>query len=229
MITPSLLLSIRGQKNPDDKRRKGERQFWGSVAENYDEWRESAFKDLYKVFRAKITDYLQAEDFALEIGTGTGDIAFDAARKCEKVVGIDISSEMIAIANKKRSESNLENLSFQVEDAYKLPFNERSFSKVIACNSLQTMKDPAKAIREGRRVLKERGEFISVTYCFGDSGLIEQIKLIKWVILFGKPRYWQNFRSSNLISHFEDAGLEILENEIIWVRPYVLFLRCRKM
>lgn len=216
-------------KNVDDKRKQAEQELWSKVAKIYDQWIESAFRDQYDVFRAKISSCIQQDDVVLEVGTGTGDMAVHIAPKAKKVVGIDISPEMIAIARRKNSELNLKNLMFQVEDAYRLPFVESSFTKVICCNSLQTMKEPFKAIREGKRVLKEKGEFISITYCFGDSGFLEQLKLIKWIILCGKPKYWHNFTSNELIAYFKRAGFEIIEKEAIWEKPVVLFLRCRKV
>ncbi len=229
MISPAFSSPDKQLKNVDDKRKQDERKFWNKLAKIYDQWIEDAFSDQYDMFRAKICSYIQQDDAVLEIGTGTGDIAFHVASEAKKVVGIDISPEMIAEAVRKNSELNLKNLTFQVEDAYSLPFAESSFTKVVSCNSLQTMKEPFKAIMEGKRVLKEGGEFISITYCFGDSGFLEQLKLIKWIILYGKPKYWLNFTTNGLTACFEKAGFEIIERETMWEKPDVLFLRCRKL
>ncbi len=81
---------------------------------------------------------------------------------------------------------------------------------------------------EGKRVLKDGGEFISITYCYGDSGFLEKAKLIKWVILYGLPKYWLNFTRDELIGYFEKTGFKIMEKEDIWKKPVVLFLRCGK-
>ncbi|MFZ3166958.1 MAG: methyltransferase domain-containing protein [Candidatus Methanoperedens sp.] len=229
MILLAFISPDKKLKNIDDKRKQGERIFWSKIAKIYDRWIESAFRDQYDVFRAKISSYIQPGDAVLEVGTGTGDIAFHIAPIARKVVGIDISPEMITVASRKCSELNLKNLTFQVEDAYRLPFAESYFTKVVSCNSLQTMKEPFKAIIEGKRVLKEGGEFICITYCFGDSGFLEQLKLIKWIILYGKPKYWLNFTSNGLIACFEKAGFEIIRKEVVWKKPVALFLRCRKV
>jgi len=220
--------SINMNEDPEDERKKGERKFWSRVARTYDQWIEKAFKGQYEVFREKVRLYIQPDDVVLEIGTGTGDIAFHIAPFCKKVVGIDISPEMIAIARQKNFESSLENLTFQAEDAYNMPFAGSSFSKVICCNSLQTMKEPLKVIQEGKRVLNEGGDFISITYCFDDSSFLEQLKLIKWILLYGKPKYWFNFKSNDLIDDFKKGGFEVIEKEFIWEKPVVLFLRCKK-
>jgi ubiquinone/menaquinone biosynthesis C-methylase UbiE len=224
MFMPVLL----HMNSVDVKRKKNERKYWNRISRIYDSWIEKAFEDQYAEFRLKFGSSVQPTDTVLELGTGTGDIALHIAPHCKEVVGIDLAPEMITIANGKRSVWNLENISFQVEDAYNLPFDEFSFDKVICCNVLQTMKDPLRAITEGRKVLKDGGDFISITYCFGDSSFWELLKLIKWVILYGKPRYWINFTRNDLIANFKRADFEILEDEDIWKTPVVLFLRCKK-
>lgn len=229
MIPLCFISQVRKTINQEYERKSDEQKFWNKVAKIYDQWIESAFDDQYKVFRAKINSYTHSDDVVLEIGTGTGDIAFSISPRCKQVVGIDISPEMIAKANMKNSELKIENLTFQVEDAYNLSFSGSSFTKVICCNSLQTMKEPFNAIEEGKRVLKEGGEFISITYCFGDSDFLDRLKLIKWIILYGKPKYWHSFTINELVTNFKSAGFQIIEKEVIWEKPVVLFLRCRKV
>lgn len=220
---------VKKTKNRVNKRKKSEQKFWNKVANRYDRWIERAFEDQYIEYREKISSYIRPNDEVLEIGTGTGDITFQIADKCKKVIGTDISPKMIKIANRKNSNRNFKNLSFQVEDSYDLSFDDSIFDKVICCNAFQVMKEPIKAIKEGRRVLKEDGELISITYCYGDSELTEQLKLMKWVLLYGMPKYWKNFKRDELINLFEKTNFEIIEKKDVWKKPVALFLRCRKI
>ncbi len=212
----------------DEKRIASEKRFWSKTAKKYDSWLDRAFKDQYVKFKLKTAQYINKNDSVLEIGTGTGEIAFHIAPLCKTLKGVDIAPEMIEIANKKKSKLKINNLSFSVGDAYNLPFPDSSFDKVITCNSLQTMKEPEKAILDGKRVLKPGGEFISITYCFGDSSIFERLKLIKWVILYGMPVYWKNFTRKALKALFKQANFQILEQEDVWKKPVVLFIRGRK-
>ena len=214
--------------NNMEKRIKSEQKFWNKVAKRYDRWIERAFEDQYIEYRAKITSYIKPNDVLLEIGTGTGDISFLIADKCKKVIGTDISPKMIEIANIKISNKNFKNLSFQVEDAYNLSFPDSYFDKIICCNAFQAMKDPINAIKEGKRVLKENGEFLSITYCFGDSGIFEQLKLMKWVLLYGMPRHWKYFTRKQLSNLFRNEFFDINEEVDVWKKPVALFLRCKK-
>jgi ubiquinone/menaquinone biosynthesis C-methylase UbiE len=210
----------------EDKRREGERKFWDKMARQYDNWIEDAFSEQYKINKSKLSSIVKTEDEILEIGCGAGDITYHLAPKCSRIIGTDLSPEMIAAA--KSRELKYDNLAFQVEDSYNLSFSDSMFDKVICVNALQVMKEPGRAVQEGLRVLKEGGEFASITYLFGQSGLVEYFKLTKWVIKYGKPKYWHNFKQDQLTQIFRDAGFEIINEEIIWKKPQVLFLRCRK-
>lgn len=214
----------------DESRKIGERKFWNKTAPKYDNWVESAFSGQYHSIKSKLSSYIQPGDTILDLGTGTGEIAFHISKNCKKCIciGTDISSEMIAVAQSKIKERGQNNLTFQAEDAYNLSFPDATFDKIVCVNALQTMKDPINAIKECYRVLKPGGEFLSFTYCFGDSSLWEQLKLAKWVILYGTPRYWTNFTRKDLANKFKNVGFMILESEDVWQKPVILFLRCKK-
>ncbi|MFP4654669.1 MAG: hypothetical protein ACLFMM_03180 [Methanohalobium sp.] len=48
------------------------------------------------------------------------------------------------------------------------------------------------------------------------------------MILYGKPKYWHNFKSGELVDIFQKSGFEIIEREWVWEKPAVLFLRPQK-
>jgi ubiquinone/menaquinone biosynthesis C-methylase UbiE len=212
----------------DSKRIAGERRFWNKVAREYDNWIANAFPDQYIVNKAKLLSVIQPEDTILEIGCGAGDMAFHLSPNCKKIMATDLSPDMISVAKRRLSKSEHDNLTFQVEDSYNLSFSDNSYDKVICINALQVMKEPNRAVGEGFRVLKDGGDFLSITYLFGESGIVEYFKLTKWVIRYGKPKYWHNFKRGKLVKIFQDAGFIIEYDEIIWKKPKVLFLGCKK-
>ena len=212
----------------DERRKQEEAKFWSKVAPQYDDWVDSAYMDQYVAFRREMRGLIDSHDLVLDMATGTGNIAFHIAPHVSAVVGIDNSAKMIDIAEAKLEATNLNNVVFLVEDAYDLPFDDGIFDSVVCVNALQTMAEPLRAIEEGARVLREGGEFISVTYAFGDSGPLEYLKLARWVIRFGRPKYWSNFKTKDLQGLFEEAGLEIIGSKRVWDRPVVEMVRARK-
>ena len=93
----------------------------------------------------------------LDVGTGTGEIAFLMASRGGNVTGIDITPAMIELAEKKMEEKNLPKVDMMVGDALDLPFDECTFDCVTSGYMLRNVTDIPKAISEMHRVLKAGG------------------------------------------------------------------------
>ncbi|HEV2067566.1 MAG TPA: bifunctional demethylmenaquinone methyltransferase/2-methoxy-6-polyprenyl-1,4-benzoquinol methylase UbiE [Thermomicrobiales bacterium] len=97
---------------------------------------------------------------ALDVATGTGDLAFaihDAG--VPEVVGLDFSTEMIAKARKK-ARKRPHGVEFMVGDGMNLPFDDATFDACTISFGLRNMEDYTAAIREMSRILKPGGKFI---------------------------------------------------------------------
>ena len=121
--------------------------FWKTRAEKYEElqWvKDDEFMDRF-LDAAK----LHPEDVVLDIGTGVGKVASAASPHVEKVVGIDISLDMIGKAG---------NGEFLQQDVRELEFEDEAFDKVLARMVLHHVTDGIeKAVGECYRVLKPGG------------------------------------------------------------------------
>jgi len=92
----------------------------------------------------------------LDIATGTGDLAFEAARQRygADVYGLDISNEMLEIARRRPGG---ENIRWQTGDAMALPYGDQTFDAVTHGYLLRNVTDIAKTLAEQYRVLKPGG------------------------------------------------------------------------
>ena len=114
---------------------------------------------------------LGSEDIVLDIGCGSGKAARLAAKICTngKVIGIDPSAAMIRLSN-NNTEGKLINLKFKKGCAEKIPVANKSFTKVIAINSLHHWQDYKKGLIEVVRILCPGGSFfISNDIVDGDT------------------------------------------------------------
>jgi SAM-dependent methyltransferase len=68
----------------------------------------------------------------LELGAGTGRLAVELARRGRRVVGIDASPDMTALANERRQQLSMDGIAFSTADATTYRANRR-FDAVIAC------------------------------------------------------------------------------------------------
>ena len=108
----------------------------------------------------------------LDIGTGFGDPALDAARAVApegKVVGVDLSEERLKQARQRARRHNLSNVEFQEMDALQLRFPDDSFDAVISRLVVVYYADPSPFLAEIRRVLKPGGRAALATWSSGEG------------------------------------------------------------
>ena len=95
----------------------------------------------------------------LDVACGTGIVARDAARRLGptgRCVGVDLNRGMIAVARSIGSSGDPP-IEWLEADALDLPFPSKSFDVVLCQQGLQFFPDRAKALREMRRVLVDKG------------------------------------------------------------------------
>mgnify|MGYP000514461013 CR=1 FL=1 len=96
----------------------------------------------------------------LDVGCGTGRHAVEFARAGAHVTGVDFSNGML---EKARAKAGAESVRFIHQDAATtLPFEPRSFDRVISCLVVDHVKDLAAFFSELRRVCRDDG-FIVVS------------------------------------------------------------------
>ena len=102
---------------------------------------------------------------ALDIATGTGDFAFDLARRPEVtwVVGMDFTREMLTIANGKATRQKLSGqTTFTTGDAHSLPFKDDQFICATVGFGIRNFIDLPTALREMVRVVRPGGRVVSL-------------------------------------------------------------------
>ena len=100
----------------------------------------------------------------LDVGTGTGEIAFHVARTAGEgstVVGVDITPRMLELAERKERDLGLSvKIDWQVGDALDLQFPDGSFDLVTSGYMLRNVCDIQKAVCEMHRVLAPGGKVV---------------------------------------------------------------------
>ena len=114
-----------------------------------------------------------AQGPALDVSTGTGDLAFQLARSnvVDWVVALDLLPEMIARARCKAVQQKIAKVSLMVGDALSLPFPAATFACATAGFSLRNMPDVRQAIREMARVVRPGGRVALLELSPMESGL----------------------------------------------------------
>lgn len=110
---------------------------------------------------------LAAGQRVLDVACGTGLVTFAAAKAVGpmgRVVGVDISGQMIDSARRRADVRRVSNASFARMDAEKLDLPDGGFDAVLCALGLMYMPDPAQAVREMRRVLRPGGRLVTAVW-----------------------------------------------------------------
>ncbi len=107
---------------------------------------------------------LKEGEHVLDLGSGGGFDCFIASKKVGqtgRVVGVDMTQEMIDLANKNAQEKNIKNVEFVLGQIEDLSFADDGLFDVVISNCVINLSvDKKKVLSESARVLKSGGRFI---------------------------------------------------------------------
>jgi 2-polyprenyl-3-methyl-5-hydroxy-6-metoxy-1,4-benzoquinol methylase len=143
----------------------------------------------------------------LDLGCGVGRLTVWLARKAQHVTGVDISEEMIRVAQSAAASEGLRNVTFQVYDGTTLLYGDASFDVIVCVGVLKYIVDEAdffRVIGEMCRTVASGGQ-IAVVDQFDYAG---PVKLSGGEDLGGLSVLR---RPTDYISLFQKHGLELIE------------------
>jgi demethylmenaquinone methyltransferase/2-methoxy-6-polyprenyl-1,4-benzoquinol methylase len=143
-------------------------EMFDAIAPTYDFLNHfmSAGIDFWWRKKAIATIHTSKPKTILDVATGTGDLAIAATKvKPEKIIGIDVAKDMVAIGNEKVAKKNLSDIiSLQVGDAEHLPMKNNTFDVVMVGFGVRNFGDLEKGLSELRRVLKPSGSVMILEF-----------------------------------------------------------------
>jgi len=145
--------------------RRVQRYGWDLAADDYESLWQAQLADARAELLASAC--LSPGQRVLDVACGTGLVAFDAARAVGhdgRVLGIDLSGQMVEAARQRARERKVSNLSFARMDAEMLDVPDASFDVALCALGLMYMPDPGRALREMRRVLRPGGRLVAAVW-----------------------------------------------------------------
>ena len=100
-------------------------------------------------------------DVVLDLGSGAGFDSFLASRitgKSGKVIGVDMTPEMIKKAKENAKKNNYENVEFKLGEIENLPIEDNSIDVILSNCVINLSPNKKKVFQEARRVLKNGGK-----------------------------------------------------------------------
>jgi ArsR family transcriptional regulator len=103
-------------------------------------------------------------DSLLDLGTGTGRLLELFAPLYARAVGVDSSTDMLAVARAHLDRAGIGHAQVRLGDIYNLPFPRNAFDVVTIHQVLHYLDDPERALAEAARVLRPGGRLLVVDF-----------------------------------------------------------------
>ena len=184
------------------RRTRRSRNYFESVAGDWERIRRSFFAD--RVTSLAIEKLLPRHLVLADIGCGTGSLTFELARFADKVIGIDLSKEMLRRARENAKEKAIRNVEFRHADALKLPLDSRSVDALFCVMVLHFLADPERAIAGLCRIARRGGTVILVDLVEHKQDWMREQMAHRWL----------GFDRGSIERWFHEAGADSVDYDL---------------
>lgn len=144
-----------------DEYRKASLDNWDRISSNWESERDFIMSSTRAVSE-RLVERLdpQPGNAVLDIAAGTGDTGFMAAARIGdegRLVTTDFAQGMVEAAQRNGDAQGVDNIEYRVLDAERMDLEDNSFDRVVSRWGYMLMADPAAALAETRRVLRDDG------------------------------------------------------------------------
>jgi arsenite methyltransferase len=155
---------------------------------------------------------LNAGEIVLDLGSGGGiDVLLSAKRvgAAGKAYGLDMTDEMLALANENKRKAGVENVEFLKGEIEHIPLPDNSFDVIISNCVINLSADKDRVLREAFRVLKPGGRLaVSDVVTCGEIPAEVRRSVLMWVGCVAGALDEDEYRNK-----LQQAGFENIEIE----------------
>jgi demethylmenaquinone methyltransferase/2-methoxy-6-polyprenyl-1,4-benzoquinol methylase len=133
------------------------RAMFDRIARVYDRMNSVMTAGMHHRWRERAADLARVGpgSRALDVGTGTGDLAIELARRGAAVTGLDFAPAMLEVARRKAPQ-----IAFERGDALALPHGDGEFDAVTVGFGARNFSDLDRGLREMARVTRAGGRVV---------------------------------------------------------------------
>jgi ubiquinone/menaquinone biosynthesis C-methylase UbiE len=155
-----------------------------------------------------IVEHIPTGSFIADLGCGDGYASSKLYQAGYRVVGVDLSEEMIGKAKNKEEKDQL---TFLQADVTNLPFADETFTGLMAINSIEWTEQPLSALNEMKRVLK-RNHLL----CLGLLGPTAAPRTNSYRRLYGEPVICNTMMPWEFEQLAQENGWEVVDGRGVY-------------
>ena len=155
--------------NNQESKKSQVRRMFDTIAPSYDRLNHLLSFNFDRLWRKRLVKMVAAENpnMVVDVATGTGDVALAIARRMPeaKVVGIDLSEGMLAVAQEKSKGSEVtERIEWLVGDGEALPTEDGVADVVTVVFGIRNFQNAEAGIAEAFRTLRSDGCYMVMEF-----------------------------------------------------------------
>jgi arsenite methyltransferase len=155
---------------------------------------------------------LKPGETVLDLGSGGGiDVLLSARRvgPTGKAYGLDMTDEMLALANENKRKAGVENVEFLKGEIENIPLPDNSIDVIISNCVINLSADKSKVLHEAFRVLKPGGRF-AVSDVVTRGEMLPEIRqsVLAWVGCIAGALEENEYRAKLAAAGFEQIDIE---------------------
>jgi len=144
-------------------------------------------------------------DLALDVATGTGNTAFALAPRVRRVVGLDLTREMLNEARRIAAQRSIANVDWVIGDAEHLPFQDDTFDVYVVRAAPHHFADVDAFLREAHRVLRPGRDaaFVDCAPPLPARDVLHEVEMRR------DPSHIMSLTVEEWVARLERAGFEV--------------------
>jgi SAM-dependent methyltransferase len=178
------------------------RNYFETAAGDWERIRKSYFDD--RVASLAIEKLLPRNMVLADVGCGIGSLTFELARFAGKVIGVDLSQEMLRRARELSKERKLTNVVLRLGDALKLPIPTQSVHAAFCVMVLHFLTVPQRAVAELCRIVRPGGSIVVVDLVRHEQEWMREQMAHRWL----------GFDRATIEDLFHAGGAEAVDYEL---------------
>ena len=154
------------------------------IAGTYDQLNHGLSLYIDRLWRRKTIEQMVPAGHVLDVAIGTADLTIEMLRrhKAERVTGIDLSRQMMALGRKKTERflrkgerGKGQTVEFVYGNAQQMPFADGAFDCVTCAFGCRNFQDLDEGLREMYRVLKPGGQVVILEFSYPTNPVLRAL------------------------------------------------------